>query len=82
MTELVSIKSMSREEKIFLLNELGYVFDGSFIIDDKGEKVKDPYIDKPINIENMLILPGSAVIIDNNPLSIAGYMEDYPDVLR
>ena len=40
----------------------------------------DKYIDQPVKINNMVILEGSTLILDNNPLSIASYLEEHPDV--
>ncbi len=78
--ELFSIKEMPTEIKITLLRELGYDSDGTYVL--KGEeKVKDTYIDESITLDNMLIFPGSTVILDNNPLSITSYLEDFGDVL-
>jgi len=81
MVETISLRDLSLEEKTLLLRELGYDSDGTYILDKEGNKVQDPYIKEPVKISNMLILPGSTIIIDNNPLSIARYMEDHPDVL-
>ena len=64
-----------------LLKELGYDSDGNFVIDNEGQKVKDIYIDEYVRVDNMLILPSSTMILDNNPVSIARYMEEHPDVL-
>jgi len=77
--ELISLKSMSKESKILLLHELGYASDGTYVLNAAGEKILDEYIDQPVTVDNMLILPGSTVIIDNNPLSIAAYLEEYGD---
>jgi len=81
MVETVSIKSLSAEQKKLLLKELGYDSDGMFVIDEEGSRVLDKYINEPVNISNMLILPGSTIILDNNPLSIASYLQEHPDVL-
>jgi len=67
--------------KIAILKELGYETKGYFIMDSEGKPVRDEYIDDYVRFDNMLILPGSAIIIDNNPLSIASYMDDYGDIL-
>ncbi len=80
MVELISLKDTSTDNKVFLLRELGYDSDGVFVTDTKGAKVHDRYIDEPVRIDNMLILPGSTIILDDNPLSIASYLEDFPDV--
>ena len=81
MVETILIKDFSFEEKRLLLSELGYSTDGIFVLLASGERLMDKYIEQPVKVDNMLILPGSTIIIDNNPLSIAAYMEEYPDVL-
>jgi hypothetical protein len=79
--ELISLKDMPREVIIGVLRELGYDSDGIFVTDKSGQKVMDPYIDEPVKLDNLLILPGSEVILDSNPISVAGYFEDHGDVL-
>ena len=82
MTELVSIKDMPKELRIFLLKELGYDSDGKFVLKN-GKKHNDKYSRKPIELKNMIILPGRSppVILDNNSLSVTSYLEEYGDVL-
>lgn len=78
--ESISLEKFSKESKILLLNELGYSSDGIFVLDSKGNRVYDKYIkDLVIKIDNMVILPGSTIILDNNPLSIASYIEEFGD---
>ncbi|MEK6932518.1 MAG: hypothetical protein AABW56_01845 [Nanoarchaeota archaeon] len=79
--ELVSLKNVSKESKIMLLKELGYTSDGEFILDSKGKQILDRYLEIPIKIENMIILPGSEIILDDNEASISRYMEEFGDVL-
>ena len=81
MLERISIKGMSVEDRILLLKELGLGSDGVYVLDSQGNKIIDNYIDQPVRVDNMLILPGSIIVLDNNPLSIAGYMGDYPNVI-
>ena len=78
--ELISLKTISNNSKINLLRELGYDSDGEFVLDSKGGKVLDRYLEIPIRLENMVILPGSTVILDDNELSISKYMEEFGDV--
>ncbi|MFQ5620438.1 MAG: hypothetical protein ACE5FT_01185 [Candidatus Nanoarchaeia archaeon] len=80
MTELISIKDMPKEAKIELLHELGYDSDGIVVLKD-GKEHMDRYTDEPVRLDNMLILPGSTVVLDNNPLSIQSYLEEFGDVL-
>ena len=75
MTELVSLKDTSLEFKTHLLEELGYKTDGVFVLTREGEKHLDRYTSEPVRLDNMLILPGSTIIIDNNPLSVSSYLE-------
>ncbi|MBU4202023.1 MAG: hypothetical protein L6243_07310 [Candidatus Altiarchaeales archaeon] len=82
MTEYISLKTVSRKSKIEILKALGYGADDVFVL--KGDEPHlDAYTEEPIRIDNMLILPGRSppVIIDNNPLSLSSYLEDYGDVL-
>ena len=79
MKEKYSLDNLTKEEKIELLRVLNYDSDGQFVLTESGEIVIDKYIDQPVKIDNMLILEGSTLIIDNNPLSIAAYLEAYPD---
>jgi len=78
--ELVSLQKMPKEAKLGLLKELGFGSDGKFVLDSEGKKVKDPYINEEVMLSNMLIFPGSAIILDNNPLSIALYIEEHGDL--
>ncbi len=80
MAQLISIKDMSRDMKIALLKELGHFSDGVFVLDKEGNKHVDKYIKEPVKVENMFIYPGSVIILDNNPLSISSFLEEYGDV--
>jgi len=78
--EIISLKNISLKSKILLLKELGYNSDGKFVLDSKGKRVIDKYINIPIRVNNMAILPGSTLILDDNELSISSYIEEYGDV--
>ncbi|MBU2053068.1 MAG: hypothetical protein KJ721_02380 [Nanoarchaeota archaeon] len=77
--ESISLKQVSENSKILLLKALGYGSDGEFVLDSKGTKLLDRYLELPIRINNMVILPGSEVILDDNELSIMKYMEEFGD---
>ena len=81
MAELISMKTMPKEIKIELLKELGYSSDGIFVLEKTGEQHLDRYIGEPVKLDNMVILPGSTIILDNNTLSISSYLEEFGDVL-
>ena len=79
--ELISLKEAPREFKLELLKALDLSVDekGIYVTKNK-DLVKDPYTDKPVRFENMAIFPGSTIVLDDNPLSIAAYIEDHPEV--
>lgn len=79
--ELVSLKGVSVETKIALLNELDYDSDGEYVLDTSGNKILDRYLDIPVKLENMVVFPGSTIILDDNELSISRYLEEFGDVL-
>lgn len=78
--EIKSFQEFSKNTKVLVLEELGFKTDGIFVLDSNNEKVKDRYVEKPIKIDNMIIFPGSAIILDDNPLSIISYIEEFGDV--
>lgn len=81
--EFISLKNVSLNSKILLLKELGYASDGEFILNSDGNKVTDRYLNIPVRISNMVILPGSEIILDDNELSVSSYMEEFgEDVLE
>ncbi|MFW5846649.1 MAG: hypothetical protein ACOCUU_00675 [Nanoarchaeota archaeon] len=77
----ISLKQVSLGSKTLLLKELGYNSDGDFVLDKEGKKVMDRYVDIPIRIDSMIILPGSTIILDDNELSVMKYMEEFGDDL-
>ena len=78
--ELISLKKFTKEQKIELLKELGMDVDQRGIVTKDGVAVLDKYIAKPVQLGNMIIFPGSAVVLDDNALSIARYMDEYGEL--
>ena len=78
--ELISLKNVSVNSKVFLLEKLGYKSDGEFVLNLDGKKVIDKYLEIPVKLNNMVILPGSTLILDDNELSISSYIEEFGDV--
>ena len=78
--ELISLKNVSLDSKNRLLKELGHGSDGEFVLDSEGKRVVDRYAEIPVKLNNMIILPGSTLILDDNEFSIASYMEEFGDV--
>jgi len=77
--EVISLKQFSVEQKTMLLQGLGYQTDGDVVLTEKGDIVKDRYLETPVKINNMVILPGSTIVLDDNELSISLYIEEYGD---
>lgn len=79
--ELISLKKVSKDSKIALLKELEYNSDGEFVLKSNGKKLLDRYLETPVRVDNMVILPGSTIILDDNELSLSKYLEEFGDVL-
>jgi len=81
--ERFSLKNLSKNTKIKLLEQLRYKSDEVFVLDKEGNQFLDRYSEQPIKIDNMVILPGNSppIILDNNPLSITSYLEEFGDIL-
>lgn len=77
--ELISIKNMPQNLKIKLLRELKHDSDGTFVLDKDGKILLDRYTGDKIEINNMVVFPGSAIVLDNNPLSISSFLEEFGD---
>ena len=72
--ELISIKEIPLDSRVLLLKELDFGVDNEgYVIDKKLERVKDKYIGIEVRVNNMIIAPGSILILDDNPVSIASY---------
>ena len=79
--ELVSLKNIDKDSKIMILQELGYDSDGNYVLDKEGKPVLDKYLEIPVQIDKMVIFPGSTIILDDNEVSISSYMAEFGDVL-
>jgi regulator of RNase E activity RraA len=78
--ELISLKEAPREFKVALLKGLGYGVDKEgFVVDSQAKRVIDQYSDKQVRVENMAIFPGSTIIMDDNLLSIASYIQEHEE---
>ncbi len=76
--ELIAIRDAPKEFKVELLKALGYGVDKEAVhVTQEGKPVIDKYINKPVRVDNVAILPGSTIVIDDNPVSIASYFEEY-----
>lgn len=71
-------EDIPEDVRLALLEELGYQVEDGIVLEG-GEPKHDPYVDKALTLENLAILPGNSppILLDNNPVSLACYMEDY-----
>ncbi len=76
--EVISLRTVSARSKIALLRELGYDTDGRRVLKD-GVPVVDEVAGEEVTLENMAILPGSTVVMVDDPISIAAYFEEHGD---
>jgi hypothetical protein len=74
-----SIRGAPREFKIALLKELGLGSDGELVLDESGQPKRDPYVGVPVTLDRMVLMPGSTIVLDDNPASIAAYLASHPD---
>jgi hypothetical protein len=81
MTELLSLEDAPLSFKMKLVQELGYASDGTYVLMKDGSRCLDRYTKEPIRLDNMAILPGSTIILDNNELSISSFLEEFGDVI-
>jgi hypothetical protein len=79
---VLSLRGAPKEFKIALLRELGYGVEGNHILTADGGRYVDPFSGVEVSMENMVILPGRSppVILDDSPLSLAWYMDQYGDI--
>lgn len=73
-----SLNDLTDPEKIQLLEllEEGYGYDGTHVT-QHGAPYIDPYSGLQVSLAEIAIMPGSAIVIRNEPVSIAGYVADY-----
>jgi hypothetical protein len=78
--QFISLKYIPDKSKMMLLEQLGLNVDEKGFITKSGKQVLDKYIEQPVRKDNMAIFPGSTIVLDDNPLSIASYIEEYGDI--
>ena len=81
--EILSLKDAPLEFRVGVARELGYQVDPDGVhLLRAGERAVDQYSGVPLRLDNIAVLPGSAaILLDNNPVSIAWYLEEHGDVL-
>jgi hypothetical protein len=76
--EIISIKTMPLEARAELARQLGYEVDGHKILKN-GSPALDPYTEEPVTLDNMAVVPGSAILLKDNAVSFAAYFEEHGD---
>jgi hypothetical protein len=74
--EILSLRGVSDWSKIALLEALGYDCSERNVLKD-GKPLVDPVVGESITLDNMAILPGSTILIVDNPLSVAAYLDEH-----
>ncbi|MBI5797391.1 hypothetical protein HZA98_00620 [Candidatus Woesearchaeota archaeon] len=76
-TELVELDLKDRKKALELL---GYsISTDGFVLDENFKEVICKYTKEKVHIKYAAILPGSLLIINATPLSMANYFLDYPE---
>jgi hypothetical protein len=80
--EILSLKDSPLDFRVSIAEKLGYAVDPDGVhLLKEGERALDPYSNDPLRLDNIAVLPGSVILLDNNPLSIAWYLEEHGDIL-
>ncbi|MDG7009157.1 MAG: hypothetical protein JRN06_13190 [Nitrososphaerota archaeon] len=74
------ISDMPQAAKTLLLKLLGLDANNEGYVTREGKVVIDEYIEQPVRVENMALFSGSTIVLDDNPLSIASYIEEHGEV--
>lgn len=75
--ESIELSALSKAERVALVFTLGYRTDGTRILHEDGSVLHDKYTGSPVTLQNMAVLPGSTIILENNELSLAHYIQEY-----
>ena len=69
---------ISNNKKKILLKALGYeVNEKGFVTDEEGAVVRCKYSHRGVHIKEASILPGSTIVINTTPVTLAAYIEEY-----
>jgi len=80
-TEVVKWADIPREVQVEIIRELGYAVEDNRILDATRAPVLDKYTKAQVRLDNLLIVWGSTLLLDNNYVSIASYFEEYGERL-
>lgn len=69
---------LTDEEKVVLLDFLGYKVKCGTVISKETNKPHDcPYTGVPVKLSNASVMPGSTVIFNTTPLTLAKYFSEH-----
>ena len=80
-TETVKWGDIPPDVQFEIVRELGFTVEDNRILDPAGTPVLDKYTKAPVRLDNLMIVWGSTLLLDNNPVSIASYFEEYGELL-
>ncbi|MGB0651720.1 MAG: hypothetical protein ACPGQL_00835 [Thermoplasmatota archaeon] len=80
MAQLMSPRQIDPSVLLEFIRRMGYDVDGEYITKEGGP-YHDPCTGLPVKFNKMIILQGSAIILDDNPVSLDWYMDEYPGTL-
>lgn len=78
-SEILELNSLRREDRVALMGELGYRVRGDLMYLPDGQPAVDRYTGEQLRLSNTAIVPGSVILIDNNPVSLAAYIAEQED---
>jgi len=73
---------MPFKARVTLLEMLGFGVDSDGFVTENGKRVVDKYVNIEVNVDRLAIAPNGTLILDDNPVSLAGYMEEYEVSIR
>lgn len=78
--EILSLKQLSASQREALLRELDFKTRGGLVYKANDEPLLDRYTLKHVRVDNLAIVPGSVIVLDDNPYSIASYLSEFEDL--
>lgn len=74
----VALYELDDDQRVDLMNQLGYSIDSKgFLIDEQKNFLLCKYSKEPVHIDKAGVLPGSILIINVTPLTMAQYYMEY-----
>ena len=74
----LKLLQVDNDKRIRILEKLGYKIDSEgYLIERNKKRVICRYSDKHIHISHAAILPGSAIVINANPITLSQYFVEY-----